>query len=246
MVCVQLAKAFICLGLTSSDQQEHNTRLRLGKVHSGVFPPEHNLERFIKGLNKINSTWSSAISACSWKGVQCDASFRVTDVNWSKRMLTGNLSWSFLPHTLLFLDLSENRFQGEVSVCAMPADLRFLDLKNNEFHGCFPLADLPSTLLHCDISYNKFSGPITFPKPTQGAIKLRVLNVSRNRFFGQVNTTTFTSELQYVYLNNNALHGPIDLWALPRGMQILDLTSNSFSNVSKAIPANVRFYPQNG
>ncbi|KAH0913410.1 hypothetical protein HID58_036731 [Brassica napus] len=161
----------------------------------------------------VLDSWKPTSNPCTFAGVTCNSNGSVTEIDLSRRNLSGKFPFPFLCDltSLEKLSLGFNSLSGPV-----PSDmnnctkLKYLDLGNNFFSGPFP--DL-SSLTHLQYLYlnsSAFSG--TFPwKSLQNAKELVVLSLGDNPF----DTTPFPEEivsltkLTWLYLSNCSITGEI-------------------------------------
>ncbi|KAF8694379.1 hypothetical protein HU200_038304 [Digitaria exilis] len=167
--------------------------------------------------------------------------------------LSGNLSESFCggPNILL-LDLSENNFSGSIPSCLMENvnGMQSLKLRKNQLHGEIPdstvagcsfealdfssnhiKGQVPRSLLACknleifNVGNNEISD--CFPCWMSELLRLQVLILKSNKFFGQV-----AQQIQEVDLSSNNFLG-----SLPKDQWFKNLRSMIFSdpNLSSSI-----------
>ncbi|KAJ0794802.1 putative non-specific serine/threonine protein kinase [Helianthus annuus] len=180
--------------------------------------------------------------------------------NCNINMHKGSVVPSFLlhQHRLKKLDMSHNSMEGDIPTWLMKNNtmLEFLSLTNNSFGGVFskPFYRNPNTRW-LDMSGNLMKGAI--PKDIQkflpsitrlnlsgnyleGGIpsligdlgELEILDLSQNRFSGEVSLGLFTyrNRLEVLKLSNNRFHGEVLSGNLSFGMlSVLHLDSNYFS-----------------
>ena len=109
-----------------SDPSSHVSS-RLGRVRGARWLPQYDLSRFAEDVLPCHPSWTTATHACQWEGVFCDLDENVIYLNWENAKSTGFLHWSYLPNTLVELDLSFNNFfrdsgnEGTSSVPAVPS-----------------------------------------------------------------------------------------------------------------------------
>ncbi|CAM8938785.1 unnamed protein product [Rhodiola kirilowii] len=143
---------------------------------------------------KILATWKSGTDCCTWNGITCGDTKRVTT---------------------LFLSAPSDQPGAYLSGHISPAvsKLRFLtgfyliDLKN--ISGRIPDSIFTLTDLHyIYLENNKLSGLI--PYAVGNLTKLEVLSLTGNRFVGRIPTTIAgLSQMNQLKLGGNLLHGPI-------------------------------------
>ncbi|KAL1559199.1 tyrosine-sulfated glycopeptide receptor 1-like [Salvia divinorum] len=152
--------------------------------------------------------WSLSADCCTWEGVGCDDSSRVTTLWLPSRGLVGTMSPSVINLTTLsILNLSHNTLSG-------------------------PLPDGFFTILHqIDLSLNRLSGALTashnLPNTTT------ILNLSCNSFHGTIPSSFLdkASKLQAFDVSNNSFSGslPSFVCSSSPSIQRLDFSDNQFS-----------------
>ncbi|KAK3127600.1 hypothetical protein QOZ80_7AG0575560 [Eleusine coracana subsp. coracana] len=173
-----------------------------------------DLKRFLQETNKVNrgayDAWpESDASPCTWHGVRCDATGRVTSLDLSGASISGPAFGNFsrLP-ALTRLDLSGNTLHtaGDVNQCR---GLTHLNLSRNLIAGPLDVSRL-TRLRMLDVSGNRLEGDVSVNFPEICA-DLAVLNVSTNRLTGNI-TGLFDGchKLEYVDLSSNNFTG--ELW----------------------------------
>ncbi|XP_044502547.1 receptor-like protein 6 [Mangifera indica] len=129
---------------------------------------------------------------------QClgNLSYTLLMLNLQNNKFCGSIPSTFVSGTnLMWIDLSHNELQGRIprslANCRM---LEFLDLGNNQISDVFPswlgtLPELQVLILHT----NGFWGVIKDPKTNSAFPKLRVIDLSGNRFTGNLPWKYFQS-----------------------------------------------------
>eukprot|EP01083_Nonionella_stella_P230418 814511_1 len=93
-----------------------------------------------------------------WKGIRCDDHKRVTEITIEvQTLLSGPVSFSQLPETITYIDLTSNQLTGTINLSQLPKALRRLKLGNNKFSGNIDLTKLPESLVFLDLSFNCLS-----------------------------------------------------------------------------------------
>ncbi|KAK9222232.1 hypothetical protein WN944_010666 [Citrus x changshan-huyou] len=122
-----------------------------------------------------------------------------SSVQLSVLKLQGNKFHGFIPETfskgtnLRMIDFSSNLLQGRVpKSLANCIKLKFLDLGDNQITDFFPswLGTLPE-LEVLILKYNNFHGVIEEPKACFEFVKLRIIDLSHNRFAGNLPSKHF-------------------------------------------------------
>ncbi|CAN6333750.1 unnamed protein product [Urochloa humidicola] len=200
------------------------------------------LSGFSNDLGTAIDGWPGAENSsgdcCRWPGVRCSRfgahdELRVVSLDLAGRGLAGAL-----PSTLARLDM-----------------LRVLNLSGNSFHG-----HLPPVLLH-----NNLTGELGFDKPAQpGAVsslahldisfntltslrasvfyglpRLRSFSADSNQLAGAVpDSLSSCSELEYLNMANNALHGTLDGLNFSRRTRLRALHLD-WNHLSGRLPASL-------
>ena len=138
-----------------------------------------------------------------------------------------------LPSSLVYLNISFNRICGKLPYLSSKSNSEVsLDFSSNHSYG--PLPSLPPSTSHLILFKNMFSGPIsslcTLPNPSRlyeldlsvnrfsGQLPtcwiqfqdLRILNLARNNFTGRIPTSLdYLPQLAVLRLRNNELSGEI-------------------------------------
>ncbi|XP_050376594.1 probable LRR receptor-like serine/threonine-protein kinase At1g74360 isoform X2 [Argentina anserina] len=174
-----------------------------------------SLKAFLQEHNKVNqgrySEWNQNINPCTWPRIKCNSESRVTGIYLSDSKISGEVFGNFSALTHLSeLDLSENTLGGaipdDLSQCQ---SLKKLNLSHNILEGELRLQGL-SQLEVLDLSVNRFYGDmkISFPEICKSLV---VANVSSNNFTGRIDQ--YFEEcynLQYLDLSSNNFSG--DVW----------------------------------
>ncbi|KAF8048754.1 hypothetical protein N665_2416s0006 [Sinapis alba] len=159
---------------------------------------------------------------------------QLTDMSFSLNNLSGNIPSSFANfNKLSYLDLSENQFSGGDLPLILPnlTSLSTLDIFNNHIKS-----KLPSNMsgLHnlevFDVRRNSFVGNV--PTSLFKIPSLLFVYLSENQLEGPLefgNTSSSSSELEWLDLASNDFHGPIpeDISQLSK-LEFIDLRNNSF------------------
>ncbi|XP_038983449.1 probable LRR receptor-like serine/threonine-protein kinase At1g74360 [Phoenix dactylifera] len=197
----------------------------------------------------------SETSPCNWLGIGCSGDGRVTRVDLSASNISGAIFPSFsLLTELAFLDLSANTIGGRIpSDLNSCVNLRYLNLSHNLLDGELNLTGL-NNLETLDLGINRFVGEIqsNFPAICENLV---TLNISTNNLTGEITgRIDQCPKLQYLDLSSNQFYGEIwdgfsklrefvasenlftgkfsaESFRSDCGLEILDLSANSFDGV---------------
>ncbi|KAL9356603.1 hypothetical protein Peur_049856 [Populus x canadensis] len=184
-----------------------------------------SLLEFKKGIQSdplhIISKWDPSTlpdpNSCphSWPGISCDLnSDSVISITLNRLGLAGDLKFSTLLslNSLQNISLSGNQFTGRlVPALGSMSSLQYLDLSNNNFSGPIPgrIAELWN-LKYLNLSTNGFEGgfPVGLPVGFRNLQQLRVLDLSSNRFWGDISAVlSELINLEKVDLSDNEFSG---------------------------------------
>ncbi|KAK4479213.1 hypothetical protein RD792_014724 [Penstemon davidsonii] len=186
--------------------------------------------------------WSLSIDCCTWEGVGCDDSGRVTNLWLPSRGLRGSISPSIVNlSSLSQLSLSHNWFSGPLpdGFFVSLNQLRVIDLSLNRLSGEISSTDkLPTTIQAFNLSSNHFHGKIQ-SSFLQTALNLETFDVRNNSFFGAIPSSicSFSASIQRLDFSNNDFTGPI-----PQGFgQCKNMQSlrSGFNNISGEVPRDI-------
>ncbi|CAL4947996.1 unnamed protein product [Urochloa decumbens] len=179
------------------------------------------------------SNWTATASICSWAGVSCDRSQRVTSLEFSDVLLQGSIApqlgnLSFLSTLVLSNTSIMGSMPNELGSLAW---LRTLDLSYNSLSGTVPriLGNL-TRLEMLDLARNKFFGGI--PHELQNLHNLVSLGLQGNDLSGPIPQGLFnnTSNLTEIHLGSNRLTGAIpDSFSSLLKLKMLVLEKNLLS-----------------
>ncbi|KAL2493376.1 Tyrosine-sulfated glycopeptide receptor 1 [Abeliophyllum distichum] len=185
--------------------------------------------------------WSLSVDCCSWEGVRCDESDKVTSLLLPSKGLVGSISPIANLSRLSQLNLSQNWLSGPIPDGFFMGFNRLLiiDLSHNRLTGKLSDSDkLPSTVTRVDLSSNRFDGTIqsSFLQP---ALNLQRFDVSNNSFSGSIPSSVcrFSPSIQHLDFSNNDFVGPISQgFGQCSNLQILRA---GFNNLSGVIPSDI-------
>ena len=149
---------------------------RLGKTRADL-PVEYALARFLQGIENPFPSWNTNITACLWDGIKCNEAQEAISINLIANMLRGELSWIYLPTSVVQLHLYDNIFNGQVTIEHLSRKLERLNGSYNEFSGTLNLTDLPHTIEWLNLCSNNLSGEVAL---NALPVTLKFFSLSRN------------------------------------------------------------------
>jgi hypothetical protein len=148
-----------------------------------------------------------------------------------------------LPSQLQYLSLAGNQLTGRVDlVLPRLTRLNFLDLSMNQLDGPVPASVFALPLSVLQLQRNFFAGPV---QPA-GDVVISVVDLSYNRFWGQV--SPLLAGVGQLYLNNNRFTGDVPSRLVQElvgsgGLQLLYLQHNFLTGIeispSSSLPSGV-------
>lgn len=150
----------------------------------------------------------------------------------SENKLAGRIPELICEVTSLFiLDLSNNNLSGPIPQCFknFSTSLFILNLGHNNLHGNIPSINA-SDLRTLDLSYNRFQGQI--PRSLANCLNLEVLNLANNHI-NDIFPFWLKTQPFVLVLRSNEFHGPI--WdrhtthTFFPNLQIIDISHNNFN-----------------
>ncbi|OVA01194.1 Protein kinase domain [Macleaya cordata] len=158
------------------------------------------LRKLSKSLSPTPSGWSGP-DPCTWSGINCDISLRVTSINLSSKSLSGSLppDLNKLTH-LKTLNFQKNKFSGPLPSFSHLTNLQELFLDTNFFTSVPP--SIFSGLTNLQILSLSDNEPRTLN-----------LKLSYNNLTGSLPNSLAGSEIRNLWLNNQilGLSGQIDI-----------------------------------
>ncbi|GMH26006.1 hypothetical protein Nepgr_027849 [Nepenthes gracilis] len=140
----------------------------------------------------------------------------LTRVDLMHNDLSGSLPPNFLPASILYLSLSQNKFTGPVNrVLTRLNRMNYLDLSMNMFTGIIPREIFSFPIIHLQLDRNLFYGTV---QPLD-QVTTQTVDLSYNRLWGGV--SPMLSSVQNLYLNNNRFTGQVPACFVDR---LLDAT----------------------
>ncbi|KAK3439016.1 hypothetical protein EUGRSUZ_C03669, partial [Eucalyptus grandis] len=192
-------------------------------------------------------TSNTSVSHCTWRGISCDDSGSVVEINASQQdddnyyyqrsVNLNSMNYSLLPN-LTFFTLSGYYLPDIIpfQICALPK-LRRLNLSANALIGELPLCLQNLTMLEVfDIHDNQIVGLI--PPKLVNLKRLIYLDLSLNSLNGMFPITLANlKNLAHLYLQGNSFNGsiPLEIGNLTN-LAYLNMAGNSFSG---SIPSEI-------
>ncbi|XP_010478786.1 PREDICTED: receptor like protein 30-like [Camelina sativa] len=185
------------------------------------------------------SSWKKGTSCCSWKGVICLNSDRVTILELvgflkkPERSLSGTLSPSLakLKHLNVISLGDHGNITGSFPKFLLQlTKLRYVDIQNNRLSGPLPAnIGVINTLEEIFLNGNKFTGSI--PNSISNLTRLSYLFLGGNLLTGTIPYEISNLKLlQNLNLGGNRLSGTIpDIFESMTLLKFLDLSRNGFS-----------------
>ncbi|PNT13788.1 hypothetical protein POPTR_011G163700v4 [Populus trichocarpa] len=244
---------------------ELNSNLQVLDLHGNMFDGHLDGMFFLlTNASHVDLSGNMLVSSSSQKLLP-GMSESIKVLNLSHNQLSGSLlngSDLQLFASVKVLDLSYNQLTGELPGFDFAYELQVLKLSNNKFSGSIPndLLKGDSLLLtELDLSANNLSGPISMIMSTTlsvldlssnalvGELPLvtgscAVLDLSNNRFEGNLTRMVKWGNIEYLDLSQNRLTGPIPEVA-PQFLRLnyLNLSHNSFTS---PLPKVITQYPK--
>ena len=162
--------------------------------------------------------------------VQCDASQRVTGIEWNGLNLFGTIDTSKFPPLLTSIDLYYNNFNGPIPT-NWPNRIKTINLNKNQFSGNVPI-NWPGGLINLQLGENQLTSELSKDWP----ISLVVLELYNNKLTGPI-PVGFPNGLQILNLGSNRMNGTIPV--LPSSLTLLRIDRNSFSGDILNFPRGV-------
>ncbi|CAN6580230.1 unnamed protein product [Malus baccata var. baccata] len=215
------------------------------------------MSKLAAGLSPAPKGWSTSTAYCSWDGVNCDTSKRVTSINLASKGLSGSLPSNLNSLSqLTTLSLQSNSLSGAFPSLANLSSLQEVYLNANNFTsipaGCFTgLSSLQILSMSQNINLDSWgfpselteaSGLVTFaagnvnlygslPDVFDSFPNLQNLNLSYNNFTGPLPKTSSGSGIQNLWLNNQllGLSGTIEVLANMTQLSQVWLQNNQFT-----------------
>ncbi|KAL1222194.1 putative LRR receptor-like serine/threonine-protein kinase IRK [Cardamine amara subsp. amara] len=186
------------------------------------------------------SSWKKDTSCCSWKGITCLNSDRVTILDLvgfpkkPERSLSGTLSPSLakLEHLNVINFGDHGNITGPFPQFLLQIPkLRYVNIANNRLSGPLPtnIGMLSQTLEDLDLEGNRFTGPI--PNSISNLTRLSSLVFGGNLLTGTIPLEIANLKLIWAMkLGNNRLSGTIpDIFQSMTSLRFIDLSRNGFS-----------------
>ncbi|XP_031266265.1 receptor-like protein 7 isoform X2 [Pistacia vera] len=170
---------------------------------TGEIPPA------LCNLNQLE-TLDLSHNNLSGKLPQCSGNFShfLQLLNLKNNNFSGGIPENFVNgENLWMIDLSQNQLQGKIPrSLASCTKLEFLDLGNNQINDTFPswLETLPN-LKVLILQSNRLRGAIKEPETDSAFLKLRIIDISHNRFTGHLPSKYFQSWDAMKVVNRSSL-----------------------------------------
>ncbi|KAK6255266.1 hypothetical protein SCA6_016571 [Theobroma cacao] len=169
--------------------------------------------KIASSFSALPSGWSSTSSDnyCSWPGVNCDKSSRVTSINLSSKSLSGSISPDISTLSeLRSISLQRNSLSGAIPSFANLSNLQSIYLDSNAFTSVSPGAFSGLTSLQTlSMSENVKLSPWTFPDLSQST-SLVELQLDNTNLYGTLpDFFESMNSLQSIRLSYNSLNGTL-------------------------------------
>ncbi|KAI4364320.1 hypothetical protein MLD38_020428 [Melastoma candidum] len=215
------------------------------------------MAEFLTTLTPPPSGWSSSTPSCTWKGITCDSSRRVTTISLASQSLSGSLPSDLTSLTSLrLLYLQRNALSGPIPNLSSLVSLQEVNLDNNNFtsvpasvfKGLAGLQNLSISnnpnLLPWTIPADLADSPALVSLQAAGSNVFRMipeflgslssfpsLRLSYNNVSGPIPSSFNGSGIQNLWLNNQliGMDGRIDVLASMTQLQQVWLHMNKFS-----------------
>ncbi|XP_058759492.1 receptor-like kinase TMK4 [Vicia villosa] len=170
---VSLSKLFLSFSLL----------LHTAIADDGVF-----MSKLAKSLSPTPSGWTTASSFCSWNGVKCDDSNRVTSINVASKSLTGTIPSDLNSLSeLTTVSFQSNSLAGALPSLANLSNLQSVFLSSNNFtsipDGCFQGL---TSLQKLSMTGNTNLKPWTFPAELTQSLNLVELDLGQTNLIGSL------------------------------------------------------------
>ncbi|KAB2623273.1 receptor protein kinase TMK1 [Pyrus ussuriensis x Pyrus communis] len=215
------------------------------------------MSKLAAGLSPAPKGWSTSTAYCSWDGVNCDTSKRVTSINLASKGLSGSLPSNLNSLSqLTTLSLQSNSLSGAFPSLANLSSLQEVYLDTNNFTsipaGCFTgLSSLQILSMSQNINLDSWVFPselteasslVTFaasnvnlygslPDVFDSFPNLQNLRLSYNNFTGPLSKTFSGSGIQNLWVNNQVLglSGTVEVLANMTQLSQVWLQKNQFT-----------------
>eukprot|EP00759_Apiculatamorpha_spiralis_P000394 PhF_6_TR10078/c1_g1_i2/m.15659 len=160
----------------------------------------------------------------------------MTVLNLSRNMFSCELNGSLaaIPSALTSIDVSRNNFSSSnLNMTGWnnvtDSSLQFLYLNDNNFSGEFTLSSLPRNIEVVDVSNNRFFGEVSLNQQLRNLPSLTSLRAAQNAFRGTIECRD--TNLEYLDFEANQIHGTVIASNLSRSLQVLKLRGNQIVDV---------------
>ncbi|KAG4210008.1 hypothetical protein ERO13_A02G018000v2 [Gossypium hirsutum] len=169
--------------------------------------------KLASSLSPLPSGWSSTSSDnyCSWSGINCDKSNRVTSINLASKSLSGSLPADISTLSeLRTVSLQHNSLSGSIPSFANLSNLQNIYLDGNSFTSVTPNAFSGLTSLQkLSLSENTKLSPWTFPDLSQSTSLVEVQLDNTNLYGTLPDVFQSLNSLQSIRLSYNNLNGTL-------------------------------------
>lgn len=205
---------------------------------------QNSLLSFYYNISSPSSplNWSTAVDCCSWEGIACDISHRVTGLSLPLRGLRGTLSPSLGNLTSLSqLNLSYNSLSGSFPDGFFSSfnRIQIIDLSFNRLLGPLPVSDeMPASIQTLNLSSNQLDGPME-SSFLQSASNLASFDISNNSFNGSIPSSICVTSPSVTLLDfsSNNFGGQV-----PQGFgrcSQLEVFRAGFNNLYGLLPSDI-------
>jgi Leucine-rich repeat (LRR) protein len=203
--------------------------LRMSMADDGAF-----MSKLSKSLSPTPSGWSASSSFCTWNGVKCDVTNRVTSIDLAHKSLNGTLPSNLNSLSQLSsLFLNSNSLSGPLPSLANLTMLRTVFLGGNYFSSipdsCFQGL---TSLQELSMAININLAPWTFPTELSQSSNLVSLDLGQTNLVGSLpDIFNPLVSLQDLRLSYNKLTGDLPMSFLGSGIRNLWINNNQNPNM---------------
>ncbi|KAK6268570.1 hypothetical protein QUC31_012730 [Theobroma cacao] len=133
-------------------------------------------------------------------------------IDLTRNYLNGPIPREWASLKLEFLSLNANRLSGRIpDYLGNITTLRYLNLETNLFSGPVP-PQLGKLVILENLRISDLNGGVSQFPDLRNMTSLDKFDLSFNRFGGNISNLTSIAKMEYLYLTNNSLNGPIPGW----------------------------------